>query len=132
MENPELTLSKSGVALRVAASRNNGETKEEEKGEKTPTRSSRRLQATTSTTSTASPIPVAAASFPEGVCGICCDDELGSSDMFALPGCGEHKFCNGCWAMYVKSKVTDGPTCVYMTCPAAGCKELVTEDEVSE
>ena len=33
--------------------------------------------------------------------------------------------------MYVQSKVADGPACVYATCPAAGCGERITEDEVT-
>jgi len=50
--------------------------------------------------------------------------------MYAMP-CG-HKFCRDCWGGFLRSKVGDGPACVYATCPAAGCSEVITEEDVKE
>jgi len=48
--------------------------------------------------------------------------------MLSMP-CG-HEFCFDCWGGFVKAKLSDGPSCILMTCPQAGCNEIVTEEEV--
>mmetsp|Transcript_14707 Transcript_14707/g.30234 ORF Transcript_14707/g.30234 Transcript_14707/m.30234 type:complete len:555 (-) Transcript_14707:68-1732(-) len=69
-------------------------------------------------------------SFSATECKICCDDDFEPDEMYKMP-CG-HNFCRDCWGGFLHSKVGDGPSCVYATCPAAGCNELITEEEVSE
>ncbi|GMI33680.1 hypothetical protein TrCOL_g737 [Triparma columacea] len=63
-------------------------------------------------------------------CNICCDDDFASDEMYAM-SCG-HSFCRDCWRGFLHSKVGDGPSCIYATCPAAGCPEVITEVEVSD
>uniref|UniRef100_A0AAV1VI51 RBR-type E3 ubiquitin transferase n=1 Tax=Peronospora matthiolae TaxID=2874970 RepID=A0AAV1VI51_9STRA len=57
-------------------------------------------------------------------CKICCD-EYAASDVFGM-GCG-HVYCLGCWKPYLSLKIGEGPVCVTTTCPAHGCKEVVSE-----
>ncbi len=61
-------------------------------------------------------------------CAICFDDDLQPSEMLCMP-CG-HEFCLDCWGGFVTAKLSDGPSCILMTCPQAGCNEIVTEEEV--
>jgi len=65
---------------------------------------------------------------PDHKCAICFDDEFKADEMLGMP-CG-HEFCLECWAGFVTSKIGDGPSCIVMTCPQAGCSEIVTEEEV--
>ncbi|CAM9350993.1 unnamed protein product [Choristocarpus tenellus] len=58
------------------------------------------------------------------MCRICCDVVKGV-DAFAL-AC-QHYFCKGCWRGYLASKVSEGPTCVYTTCPEHKCPQIVSE-----
>lgn len=62
------------------------------------------------------------------ICEICMDDELTPEEMTVMP-CG-HEFCTECWGGFIQSKIGDGPNCILTTCPQAGCKEIVTEEEV--
>ena len=68
---------------------------------------------------------------PLGECEICYDDEgFPPHRMFAM-ACG-HSFCRGCWGGFLEVALTNGPACIRQTCPAAGCSELVTEEEYAE
>ncbi|KAH3760636.1 ubiquitin-conjugating enzyme E2-binding protein 1 [Pelomyxa schiedti] len=53
------------------------------------------------------------------VCG--CD--YPPSQMFAL-GC-KHFYCYDCWASHLRTKLEDGPTCIFTTCMAPNCKITV-------
>eukprot|EP00953_Heterococcus_sp_UTEX-ZZ885_P020234 11323-Heterococcus_DN1.PRE.5 len=57
-------------------------------------------------------------------CRICCDDVPGN-EAFALP-C-KHYFCTECWTGYLATKVSEGPTCVFTTCPEHKCPQIVSE-----
>jgi ariadne-1 len=57
-------------------------------------------------------------------CRICCDDVPGN-EAFALP-C-KHYFCTECWTGYLSTKVGEGPTCVFTTCPEHKCPQIVSE-----
>ncbi|CAI5705887.1 unnamed protein product [Peronospora effusa] len=57
-------------------------------------------------------------------CNICCD-EYSASEVFGM-GCG-HVYCLNCWKPYLSLKIQEGPICVTTTCPAHGCKEVVSE-----
>lgn len=64
---------------------------------------------------------------PKGVkvdCNICCD-EYPASQIFGM-GCG-HMYCLYCWKPYLSLKIREGPICVTTTCPAHGCKEVVSD-----
>ena len=63
-------------------------------------------------------------------CDICIDDDLKPHEMLSMP-CG-HEFCRDCWAGFIKSKISDGPSCIRTTCPQAGCTEVITEEEVEQ
>mmetsp|Transcript_8770 Transcript_8770/g.17900 ORF Transcript_8770/g.17900 Transcript_8770/m.17900 type:complete len:476 (-) Transcript_8770:1994-3421(-) len=64
-------------------------------------------------------------------CGICYDEDGFSPDeMFSMP-CG-HEFCRDCWRGFLDVALTNGPVCIRQTCPEAGCKEIVTEEEYEE
>ena len=63
-------------------------------------------------------------------CDICIDDDLPPHEMLSMP-CG-HEFCRDCWAGFIKSKISDGPSCIRTTCPQAGCTEVITEEEVEK
>ncbi|CAN0036522.1 unnamed protein product [Discosporangium mesarthrocarpum] len=63
------------------------------------------------------------------MCRICCDDVQGSG-AFALP-C-RHYFCKGCWKGYLSAKVSEGPICVYTTCPEHKCQQIVPESVFAE
>lgn len=63
-------------------------------------------------------------------CNICMDDEYTPDEMLAMP-CG-HEFCLDCWSGFLRSNISDGPSCILTTCPQAGCSEIVTEEEVSQ
>ena len=54
-------------------------------------------------------------------CPVCL--ELLRGDMVVAP-CG-HAFCDDCYAGYVGNKVDEGPGCVGMRCPDAGCDVAV-------
>jgi ariadne-1 len=62
-------------------------------------------------------------------CPICYDDMRGfdATQYMAMP-CG-HAFCSDCWKDFCHNAVMEGQSCVLTTCPQAGCKERVTEDE---
>ena len=60
-------------------------------------------------------------------CSICFDDV---SKMLAMP-CG-HAFCFDCWEDFCANAVEEGPSCVIKTCPESTCKEIVTEDEMTQ
>ena len=61
-------------------------------------------------------------------CEICYDD-YDLSEMRAMP-CA-HGFCSDCWHDFCVNAVTEeGPACVRVTCPQAGCSEVVTETEM--
>ncbi|TMW61508.1 hypothetical protein Poli38472_012699 [Pythium oligandrum] len=54
-----------------------------------------------------------------------CYDTYGPNEVFGM-GCG-HVYCLHCWKSYLSLKITEGPTCVHTTCPADGCKEVVSD-----
>ena len=58
-------------------------------------------------------------------CEICFED-VSADNSFSL-GC-QHRFCRLCWHGYLTNEVSEGTRCVFSTCPAQGCKEVVTED----
>lgn len=60
-------------------------------------------------------------------CKICFDEDV-TVPMIAMP-CG-HAFCKDCWHDFAVNAVDEGPVCVQLTCPQAGCTEKVTEDEI--
>jgi len=61
-------------------------------------------------------------------CEICYDDHP-YTNMKAMP-CA-HEFCGQCWFDFSANAVQEeGPSCVRVTCPQAGCTEVVTEDEI--
>lgn len=60
-------------------------------------------------------------------CPICYDDDVPT---VAMP-CG-HEFCKECWQSYIENAISEGPSCIRKTCPQNGCKELMTEEEVSQ
>lgn len=60
-------------------------------------------------------------------CEICYEDV---NKMLCMP-CG-HGFCYDCWSDFCENAVEEGPSCVMKTCPEAGCKEVVTEEEMTE
>jgi ariadne-1 len=57
-----------------------------------------------------------------------CYDEVDS--MLSMP-CG-HAFCYECWGEFCANAIDEGTACVCTTCPQAGCKEVVTEEEFSK
>ncbi|KAL4158608.1 hypothetical protein PRNP1_004384 [Phytophthora ramorum] len=64
---------------------------------------------------------------PDGTkvdCNICCD-EYPAHEVFGM-GCG-HVYCLNCWKPYLSLKIQEGPICVTTTCPAHGCKEVVSD-----
>jgi len=63
-------------------------------------------------------------------CLICFQDDLSPADLISMP-CN-HEYCRQCWRGFVEVMIRDGPTCIGMTCPAPGCTELVTEEEVEQ
>lgn len=66
----------------------------------------------------------------EPTCEICYDD-VEDSEKMAMP-CG-HAFCRDCWSDFCVNAIQEeGPTCVCVTCPHAGCSEVVTEDEICQ
>ncbi|KAE9112471.1 putative E3 ubiquitin-protein ligase [Phytophthora fragariae] len=70
----------------------------------------------------------AAPAIPEGTkvdCNICCD-EYSANEIFGM-GCG-HVYCLNCWKPYLSLKIQEGPICVTTTCPAHGCKEVVSDE----
>ncbi|KAG6617493.1 ariadne-like ubiquitin ligase [Phytophthora cinnamomi] len=65
---------------------------------------------------------------PEGTkvdCNICCD-EYSANEIFGM-GCG-HLYCLNCWKPYLSLKIQEGPICITTTCPAHGCKEVVSDE----
>jgi ariadne-1 len=69
----------------------------------------------------------AAAAQADVVCAICYD---APEKTLTMP-CG-HEFCTNCWLDFCINSISEGPVCVRMTCPQAGCKEVVTEEEVAQ
>jgi len=61
-------------------------------------------------------------------CEICYEENT-ADKMMAMP-CG-HEFCRICWHGFIECSINSGPSCVCMTCPQAGCNEVVTEEEVA-
>jgi ariadne-1 len=62
-------------------------------------------------------------------CEICMDEDgFDPSEMISMP-CG-HEFCETCWYGYIANALEKGPLCVRETCPQAGCRELLSEEEV--
>ncbi|KAG7396947.1 E3 ubiquitin-protein ligase arih2 [Phytophthora boehmeriae] len=57
-------------------------------------------------------------------CNICCD-EYPPDEIFGM-GCG-HVYCLNCWKPYLSLKIAEGPICVTTSCPAHGCKEVVSD-----
>lgn len=55
-------------------------------------------------------------------CRICCED-CNTSDAYCL-GCS-HRFCRPCYGEYLKSQVSEGPSCVLAHCPEHKCKQAV-------
>jgi len=75
----------------------------------------------------------AAATKKTKMCPICYDeyDETSNNMMMSMP-CG-HEFCLDCWEDFcINAIVQEGPSCVFVTCPEAGCTEVVTEIEVEK
>lgn len=60
-------------------------------------------------------------------CNICYDE---ADAMLAMP-CG-HAFCLDCWYDFCDNCVMEGPSCITATCPDAGCKERITEEEMTK
>ena len=58
-----------------------------------------------------------------------CMEDVPPNDVFSMP-CN-HKFCLDCWGGFISTAISDGPNCVYHTCPEFKCNELITEREVS-
>jgi ariadne-1 len=58
-------------------------------------------------------------------CPICYDE---TTDTLSMP-CG-HSFCRDCWSDFCSNAINEGPSCVTVTCPQAGCPEVVTEEEM--
>eukprot|EP00479_Gromia_sphaerica_P005140 TRINITY_DN16152_c0_g1_i1.p1 TRINITY_DN16152_c0_g1~~TRINITY_DN16152_c0_g1_i1.p1 ORF type:complete len:110 (+),score=3.78 TRINITY_DN16152_c0_g1_i1:209-538(+) len=52
-----------------------------------------------------------------------CYEDCPLSDTFCL-GCG-HRTCNECWREYLKSKVTEGTSCISTECNYYKCSLLV-------
>lgn len=72
----------------------------------------------------------AAASTKKKHCEICLDEDgFDPDEMIGMP-CG-HEFCETCWYGYIANALEKGPQCVRESCPQAGCKELITEEEVT-
>lgn len=66
----------------------------------------------------------------DNCCSICYDDMEEGSKM-AMP-CG-HEFCMDCWKDFCVNAIQqEGPSSVYLTCPEANCKEIVTEVEMAK
>lgn len=64
----------------------------------------------------------------DGMCAICYD-AMDDGNKLAMP-CG-HEFCLDCWHDFCENAVKEeGPACVRVTCPQAGCEEVITEKEV--
>jgi len=62
-------------------------------------------------------------------CEICLDEDgFDADEMIGMP-CG-HEFCETCWYGFIANALEKGPLCVRESCPQAGCKELITEEEV--
>ena len=113
-------LAECGVRARAGAGQRKGN---QEDGPASASSSSAAAAAAGSNPNEASP--------PLGECEICYDDEgFPPHRMFAM-ACG-HSFCRGCWGGFLEVALTNGPACIRQTCPAAGCSELVTEEEYAE
>lgn len=61
-------------------------------------------------------------------CSICYDEDGFSPDEMFSMACG-HEFCRDCWRGFLDVALTNGPVCIRQTCPEAGCKEIITEEE---
>jgi ariadne-1 len=55
-----------------------------------------------------------------------CLEENPANETFAL-FCG-HRYCKSCWKSFLELKISEGPECVYATCPAPKCKVRVHEE----
>jgi ariadne-1 len=65
------------------------------------------------------------------VCGICYDDEITSSDSYAM-SCG-HRFCTPCWKSFFENAFSEGPSHVLKaTCPCHECTERITGVELND
>jgi len=65
------------------------------------------------------------------VCGICYDDEITSSDSYAM-SCG-HRFCNVCYKSFLETTVEEGPLRILKaTCPSHDCTERITGVELND
>ncbi len=91
---------------------------------------------TTTTTTSASLASLKASSSSDAnnqdelvTCTICFEDYT-PQEIFAMP-CG-HEFCIHCWKLHIKTKLEEGPASILATCPQAGCKEVLTEEDVSK
>jgi len=60
-------------------------------------------------------------------CLICYEDYPGSQT-YAL-SCA-HRYCGSCWKSYLELKISEGPECVYATCPAPKCRVRVHDSTV--
>lgn len=65
------------------------------------------------------------------ICGICYDDEITSSDSYAM-ACG-HRFCTDCWKAFLENKVGEGSSQILnASCPNHECEERITGVELNE
>eukprot|EP00566_Odontella_aurita_P009332 CAMPEP_0113537368 /NCGR_PEP_ID=MMETSP0015_2-20120614/6788_1 /TAXON_ID=2838 /ORGANISM="Odontella" /LENGTH=516 /DNA_ID=CAMNT_0000436857 /DNA_START=145 /DNA_END=1695 /DNA_ORIENTATION=+ /assembly_acc=CAM_ASM_000160 len=63
------------------------------------------------------------------LCGICFESKPG--EMRTMQ-CG-HEYCHICWKRYLETAInTEGPRCLYTTCPEPRCDMLVTERTIAE
>ena len=59
-------------------------------------------------------------------CPVCYEYETAS---FSL-GC-DHRFCYDCYAQYISSQISEGPTCIFMQCPQHKCTKRIPKTVIS-